>query len=224
MEVILEDKRTIAHNVCEFVFKPIKPVEYVPGQYARYTFPFHIDDPRDKQHRTFTLTSHPSDDDIRIITRLDPPLSVYKRCLLDLKPGKIMHIDEPRGDAVLPRLATTPLIFVAQGIALASYLSMLTECARSNLAHQITLLWARRSEDDALKKLIPCEVPHLTRIDTHYPDRLSARDILAHIKPASLIYLSGSQRFVETLGAALEADGMPRERLIYDYYSGYANL
>jgi hypothetical protein len=29
---------------------------------------------------------------------------------------------------------------------------------------------------------------------------------------------------VETLGAALETAGIPRERIIYDYYSGYTDL
>jgi ferredoxin-NADP reductase len=128
------------------------------------------------------------------------------------------------GDAVLPRLATTPLVFVAQGIALASYISILTECARSNLAHSVTLFWARRDEDNSLEKLIPGKVPNLTRQDILYPERLSANDILTHMLPTSLLYLSGSQVFVETLGAELEVAGLLRERIIYDYYEGYASL
>ncbi len=224
MVITFESRVQLANDVWEYVFAPHTPVEYVPGQYARFTFPFHIEDPRGKQHRTFTLASHPSEREVRFITRLENPLSIYKQHLAELQPGGTMLIDEPHGDAVLPRLLTTPLVFVAQGIALASYLSMLAECVRSNLTHSVTLLWARRSEDNSLEKLIPGEVPQLTQIDFHYPERLTVASILPHTQPNSLIYLSGSQSFVETLGTALEKHNIPRERIIYDYYEGYTDL
>ena len=224
MEVSFLGKCEVAPHVWEFRFQPETAVEYVPGQYARFTFPFHITDPRDKQHRTFTLTSHPSESELRFITRLEPPHSIYKQHLSQLTSGDTMLIDEPHGDAVLPRLVTTPLVLVAQGIALASYISMLTECARSDLAHCITLLWVRRSEDDRLQKLIPGEIPDFERVDIHYPTRLTAAEIQAKITPQSLTYLSGSQSFVESLGTELEATGALRERLIYDYYEGYVHL
>jgi ferredoxin-NADP reductase len=224
MEVSFLGKREVAPNVWEFRFQPKTAVEYVPGQYAWFTFPFHITDQRGKQHRTFTLTSHPSEPELRFITRLEEPYSVYKQHLRLLKPDDTMLIDEPHGDAILPRLATTPLVFVAQGIALASYVSMLLERERSELSRSITLLWARRSEDDRLENLIPGEIPDFERVDIHYPARLTAAEIQAKITPQSLTYLSGSQSFVESIGAELEAAGTPRERLIYDYYEGYTIL
>ncbi len=213
-----------APGVFEFSFQPMTTLEYVPGQYTRFTFPFHIADPHKKQHRTFTLISHPSERDIRFITRLEAPLSEYKQHLARLQSGDSIYIDEPRGDAILPKLSTTPLVFVAQGIALASYLSMLTECARSNLAHHMVLLWVRRSKDDPLETLIPGQIPRLVRVNRHYPESLTAAEIVPFLQSNSLIYLSGSQTFVETLGADLETAGIPRARLIYDYYSGYTAL
>ncbi len=224
MKVSFLGKREVAPNVWEFRFQPETAVEYVPGQYARLTFPFRISDPHGKQHRTFTLTSHPSESELRFITRLEEPYSVYKQHLHRLKPSDTMLIDEPHGDAVLPRLATTPLVFVAQGIALASYVSMLRECCLRSLTHPITLFWARRSEDDRLENLIPGEIPDFERVDIHYPTRLTAAEIQAKITPQSLTYLSGSQSFVESIGAELEAASTPRERLIYDYYEGYVHL
>ncbi len=224
MRVHFQSRRELVPAVYEYVFKPDSSVEYVPGQYARFTFPFHVNDPHEKQHRTFTLISHPSDESIRFITRLEEPLSSYKHHLSNLLPGDVMYIDEPHGDAILPRLASTPLIFVAQGIALASYVSMLRECCLHGLTHPITLFWARRSEDDPLENLIPGEIPNLTRQDVQYPARLSEQDILPHAQPSSLLYLSGSQTFVENLGTSLEASGVLRERIIYDYYEGYTDL
>ncbi len=224
MQISFVERMQLTDDVWEYVFSPESPVEYVSGQYSRFTFPFHVDDTRGKQHRTFSLISHPSEPSIHFISRFDPPLSVFKQPLSELKPGDTMSIDEPHGDAILPRLATTPLIFVAQGIALASYAAMLKEIAHAKLAHPITLLWAKRSEDERLECLIPSKISFVKRHEFTYPDRLKVDHIIESDTPDSLIYLSGSQTFVETLGEALEASGTPRERIIYDYYSGYEDL
>ncbi len=221
--VTLTDKKQLTHNVWELSFAPEQAIEYIPGQYARFTFLHQIADPRGKQHRTFSFTSHPSEPNIRFITRLDTPLSVFKQPLSELEPGASMLIDEPHGDAILPRLETTPVVFVAQGIALASYLSMLRDIALRELAHPVSLIWARRDEDSALSSRIP-EVTTLKRTDFVYPKRLEAARVTQEATPNSLIYLSGSQTFVEILGGALETSGIPRERIIYDYYSGYTDL
>ncbi len=217
------EKKLLANDVWQYSFIAKKPVEYVPGQYARFTFPYPIADPRGKQHRTFSFTSHPSDSTIRFITRLDPPLSVFKQPLSELDPGATMYIDEPHGDAILPRLETTPIILIAQGIALASYLSMLQEVTLHGLIHPISLLWVRSSQDAKLASLIPI-LTFQHRVELAYPERLTVNQIRLYDSPDSLLYLSGSQTFVETLGGALEATGVPRERIIYDYYSGYADL
>lgn len=210
---------------------------FTPGQYAHFRFPFHIDDPHGKQHRTFTLTSMPNEPELRFIVRLDEPVSVYKRPLSELKPGDRMLMDDPLGDAVLPRLATR-LLFVAQGIAIASYLSILKElkakCARLDLAQEhalgltwrspVTLIWARRDADNSLENLIPAEIPNLKRVDIVYPARIDLTKLRHHVTKETLVYLSGSQSFVETLGTQLESSGTLRERIIYDYYEGYPDL
>jgi ferredoxin-NADP reductase len=219
-EIVFLGRTELAPGVWKFDFRPLRPIEFVPGQYSHLAL-------RSVPHeraRAFTWISHPTEPVLSFITRLDNPASEYKQALFALQPGDPCHIDEPMGDAVLPRLATTPLVFAAQGIALASYVSIFTECVQSDLPHPITLFWARRGEDNPLEKLIPGEVPNLTRHNILYPERLSANDILAHVEPTSLLYLSGSQVFVETLGAELEVAGLLRERIIYDYYEGYASL
>lgn len=220
MQISFVSKREITHTVWEFRFLPDTVVQYTPGQYAHFRLPA-LAHERD---RAFSLTSHPSEPEIRFITRFATPLSAYKAALASLHHGDTLHIDEPMGDCILPRLANIPVVFIAQGIAIASYLSMLTECARSNLEHRITLLWARRSEDDPLKNLIPGEIPHFKQIDIHYPQRIKADDILPHVFANSLVYLSGSQSFVEQLGRNLEAVGISRQHLIYEYYDGYHTL
>lgn len=213
-------RKKYAPEVWEYCFEPEENVGYTPGQYAHFYF---RNDPL-LGVRTFSLISHPSEKTIRLITRITIPCSHYKSRLQSLTKQDSILMHEPMGDVVLPRQIDRPLLFVAQGIALASYISMLLERERSELSRPITLLWARRSEDDGLEKLIPGEIQGLERVDIHYPAKLTAGEIQAKITPQSLTYLSGSQSFVESIGAELEAAGTPRERLIYDYYEGYDNL
>lgn len=223
MQITFQEKLEVAPNVWQLTFVPNTAVEYVPGQYARFTFPFRIDDPRGKQHRTFSFISHPSEQTIRFITRLDSPLSTHKQALSALKPGDTMQIDEPHGDAILPRLQTTPLVFVAQGIAIASYISMLRDIELRGLANPVSLLWTRRPEDASLRTLVHA-VTLAHELIVPYPGRLKVDEVMSVLEHDSLIYLSGSQRFVELLGSKLESHGIPRERIIYDYYSGYTDL
>lgn len=224
-DVVFVDRRELSPNVWEYSFRPLQPVPYTPGQYSRFTFPFHIDDPHGKQHRTFSFTSHPSEDTLRTLIRFDEPLSIFKQQLVQLVAGDHMHIDEPHGDAVLPRLGSTPLVFVAQGIAIASYISMLQEVRLQQLQHHIALFWAKRASDAGLESLLGSAPPLMHHTDIIYPDRLATAPILAAATDDNtLLYLSGSQRFVETLGASLEHAGIPRERIIYDYYEGYDEL
>lgn len=220
MQVTYIDRVERAPDVWEFFWSSAPGLEYVPGQYAH----FRLSTQPLERARAFSLTSHPQDPDVRFITRLPQPASTYKTSLFALQPGDTAELDEPMGDCILPRNPTVPLVFVAQGIALASYLAMLAECRSRSLAHEITLLWARRSEVNRLENLIPGEITLLNRIDVQYPERLSVARILDHVQPASMLYLSGSQQFVESLGAQLEAAGIPRIRIIYDYYDGYTSL
>jgi ferredoxin-NADP reductase len=172
MELTYHSKQQVAPNVWEFSLTSARDYQFIPGQYAHFWLP-----DRTLGYRTFTITSHPTEQTVRFMTRFDQPLSPYKAALLALPTGAQLTVGEAMGDAVLPRLSSTPLVFVAQGLALASYLSILAECESSALSHldvrersfHTTLLWVRRSEDDPLEKLIPRGVRNLTRVDLHYP-------------------------------------------------------
>jgi hypothetical protein len=56
------------------------------------------------------------------------------------------------------------------------------------------------------------------------PNRLTAQEIIDATPPNALVYLSGSQNFVEGLCADLTALGTPHEQIVFDYYDGYIDL
>lgn len=220
-EALFTARKELAPDVWEYSFVASKPIDFIPGQYAKFWF---VNQPS-LQGRTFTLTSRPSDKAISFVVRFPSPMSDYKQRLVAIEPGEVMKHEQPMGDAILPRQTSTPLIFVAQGIAIATYISILRECQEKALPFKVHLFWTRRGSDAPLKI---CFEPYLTSSVTLHEydsnERLSPEAIMLETSEDALVYLSGSQGFVETIGAQLENSGIMRERMIYDYYEGYKTL
>lgn len=213
-------KKQVGSNVWEFFFAPESPLEYAPGQYIDVIVPGVDDDPRGPT-RTFSLTSVPSDDFISFATFFPDDSSPYKKKLFTLTPDETVKISEAMGDMVLPRLQTQPLVFVAGGLGIASFIAPLRQCDRSDLSHSVTLLWALRDETDRVNFPILDMFKFTYRSDYVTPKRLEVAEILERAGKDGMVYVSGSQRFTESIVAELRAQGRPDTRLAFDYFTGY---
>jgi len=223
MRLRFSEREELAPYIWQYHFQPERPVDFVAGQYADFHFLTPLYDPRG-QSRTFTLTSLPGEERVSFIVRFGDPLSPYKQALAALQPGDELRLDEAMGDLVLPKLASTPLVFIAGGIGLASFASMLQLLTNQREQRPIFLFYALRSRrEQILSELLsgyPLELKQLV----YAPNRLTAQEIVDSTPPQSLYYLSGSQRFVEGLRADLTALGTPHEQIVFDYFDGYAEL
>lgn len=208
-----------AADVWEYFWRPTALITYQAGQYANF-YLADVDDPRGNS-RVFTLTSLASDDFISFAVKITATPSPYKRRLASLTPGDTVYISEPMGDMILPRLSNTPLILVAGGLGITSYISLLLECDRSGLSHSIDLLWAVRTNDDHYEIPIATTNSTITYRQFIAPDRLTVDDILAVSQQHSLFYLSGSERFVMALRGDLHAHNIGDMQILFDYFSGY---
>lgn len=221
MEVSFTSRRELAQDVWEYFFVAPEPLDFVPGQYAKFWFSNNTS----LGGRTFTLTSRPGDTIVSFIVRFPNPMSDYKQRLTSISVGELLKHEQPMGDAILPRQNSAPLIFVAQGIGIASYISILRECKEKALPFTLHIFWTRRESDAPLQMCFESfitEYVALHRFDSS--TRLTYKDIMPTAFENSIVYLAGSQSFVETIGAQLEDQGILRERMIYDYYEGYVTL
>jgi len=221
MEVRFTSRKELALDVWEYHFESTAPMDFISGQYAKFWFA----NDTSLGGRTFTFTSAPGAATSSFIVRFPNPMSDYKQRLIAMKPGEVMKHEQPMGDAILPRDTATPLVFIAQGIGIASYIALLRECQEKKLPFKIDVFWTRRTSDAQLKR---CFEPFLSRFVTlHEFDstiRLNQENVMPVMREQTLVYLSGSQSFVEAIGAQLEGQDVLRERLIYDYYEGYTTL
>jgi len=223
MTICFERREELAPTIWQYYFRPERPIDFVAGQYAEFQLLQPLGDPRGQQ-RTFTLTSLPDDELVSFVVKCTAPLSPYKQALAQLQPGTELRLGEAMGDLILPKLSSQPLVFVAGGIGMASFASMLTLLSRRQEQREIYLFYALRSRREQIYRELIDGYPLALKQLIYAPNRLQAEEIASSTPPDALVYLSGSQRFVEGLRSDLAALGTPHERIVFDYFDGYAEL
>jgi ferredoxin-NADP reductase len=220
MNVALAKKEKVAKDTYMFWFEPEKPVEYVAGQYIELHLPHENPDER-KTRRWFTLSSSPTEKLLAITTRFHTErTSSFKTRLNGLKPGEIITMMPPMGDFVLPKDPSIPLLFIAGGIGITPYRSMLKYLSDKGESRNIRLIYAVTSKEyaafeDLIKKSSAKYELHL--------GHMAASDLDKFIEPKSgqAIYISGPEKMVERLQGELFGKGVDIHQLRVDFFHNY---
>ena len=99
------------------------------------------------ESRVFTIASAPHERELMVATRMRD--STFKNRLKALAPGATVAIDGPNGMMVLHDDASRPAVFVAGGIGITPFLSMLRDARHRRLGHRITLFYSNRRASGA---------------------------------------------------------------------------
>ncbi len=220
MQVQLVKTQPVAQNIQSFYFKPAEPMSYVAGQFIQMTLPHPNPDDRGIK-RWFTLSSSPTEELISITTKFAPDRSSsFKKQLFGLTAGDTVEINDPEGDFVLPDQTNTKLLFVAGGMGITPYHSMVQWLADTGETRDITLLYAVQAEQELA--FIDLFKAYGLDLKLQIRDRLTANRIMEEAADR-LVYVSGPEPMVEALNDSLLAAGLPAERLKTDYFPGYQN-
>lgn len=232
MKVTLVRAEAEADNIRTFYFKPELAVHYTAGQYTELHIPHKHHDIRGSK-RWFTLSSSPEDELLSITTKYAgaDKSSSFKKALFSLEPGAVLEAAEPMGDFVLPKLIQTPLIFVAGGIGITPFHSMLKWLADTVEERPIKLLYGVRTEDEIIfQDTFRAAGVEPTIVVSEPSDawggergRLSAELILGLEKPSddTLVYVSGPEPMVQALGKDLLVAGLAKSQIVSDEFPNY---
>lgn len=231
MQMIFDHSQNETDTIRTFFFKKPENFEYTAGQYIQISLPHENADDRGHK-RWFTLSSSPTDDLLSITTRFNNERSsTFKQTLFSLAPGTEISFTGPLGDFVLPKHVQTPLVFVAGGIGITPFHSMMEWLATTGENRPIQFLYAVRNEDDIIFQdtFAKAGVHATIVVDDPSPSwggergRLSAELILGLEKPAdnTLVYVSGPEPLVEMLEADLKKAGLKPEQLVLDFFPNY---
>jgi ferredoxin-NADP reductase len=232
MRAIFDHAEQETEHIWTFWFRPEKPLEYSAGQYTELYLPHeNADDRREK--RWFTLSSAPGGELVSITTKHSEPSSTFKDALFGLQPGAPVDLAEAMGDFVLPKDAARPLVFVAGGIGLTPFHSIVSWLNDHGEKRDIKFLYSVRNESEIIfqdtfdaGEIVPTIViaePSSTW--TGKTGRLSAEMILGLEKPAdnALIYVSGPEPMTEALETQLKTAGLHEDQLVLDFFPNYQN-
>jgi ferredoxin-NADP reductase len=236
MRATIKEKREVAKGTLLVLFDlGGAEVEYRPGQYfwVELLDPPYEDEKGIRRHIT-AVTSPSERGVIGLCTRLRE--SAFKRSLAELPVGAKVEIEPPKGAFVLPEESSRPLVFVAGGIGITPFRSMLRYIEDERLPHQVTLIYSSRDRRSAafLDELEEIErananvrlIVTMTKDDAWPGERRRIDAAFFHehlgdeLNEASYM-VAGPPGMAEAVSAELEQAGVDPALIATDSFSGY---
>lgn len=215
----LVEKTALTPTTYSFAFRPSRPLTYTAGQYMEFTLPDVPVDARSNR-RTFTIASAPSDPLIKIGIKFYDNGSKFKQSLRTLKVGDVISGAHVGGDFVLPENNTEPLVFVAGGIGVTPFASMIQDVVDKGIKRNITLYYfVAAKEEVAYKDLLEAATKYgvTTHLKIGREARLTNEDIQTHQN--ATFYLSGPPGMVNAYKAQLRNSRI--KKIHTDLFTGY---
>ena len=188
--------------------------------------------------RFFTIASSPTEKEIHVAVKVPQQSSSFKQGLLTLQKGDSIIASQLSGDFILPQDSTQKLVFIAGGIGITPFRSMLQYLIDMQEKRDIILFYANNAPIDFVYQDVFTEAEKKIGLKTHYV--ISNKDeipttwpgLSGHITGAMLkehvvdyktriFYLSGPNTMVDSYKTVLQSIGVVRRNIITDYFPGY---
>ncbi len=234
----LKQRLRLSADVYEFVFMPSRQLAFAPGQYMEWTLGH--DDPDSRGNRRyFTLASAPTERELRVGVKFYSEPSSYKESLLMMEPDDAIVAGQLAGDFTLPDDASQPLVFIAGGIGVTPFRSMIKYLLDTRQRRPITLFYSNKSVNDIVYQDVFDLAERKLGIKTVYTitdvrdcpaswrgsvGRVDAAMIRSQVPNyrKALYYVSGPVAMVEGTRDLLQQIGIHGDHIKTDLFSGLA--
>lgn len=238
LTLYLKEKKQIGLGIYDFVFNLKGSFSFLPGQYLEWTLGHKNPDSRGVR-RFFTIASSPTEQNLHIGIRFFDQGSSFKKSLINMRSGESIIASQLDGEFVLPKDPSEKLVFIAGGIGITPFRSMIKYLLDKEEKRDIVLFYLNRSEkeivykeifDEAFRKLKVKTVCVLTDRENvpkgwkglvgHLDDNVIKQEVSDYKE--RIFYISGSHSMVEAFKEVLKGLGIPGNRIKTDYFPGYA--
>jgi len=233
----LQEKIQIAPDIVDFVFVPEKDPDFTPGQYMEWTIPHDAPDGRGNR-RYWTIASSPTEKNIRLGVKFYADGSSYKKAMIVLDGKKTIVGGQLAGDFTLPKNKEKKLVFIAGGIGITPFRSMLKYLIDMQEKRSIIVLYANRYARDIVYKDILDQAKEALDIQTIYTitdktavpsgwqgkvGRIDDMMIQSEIPDYQerTFYLSGPHGMVTGFEDVLRNMGIARDKIVTDFFPGF---
>lgn len=234
----LRQKLQPVPSVYELVFDGPPNLRFRPGQYFEWTLP-HLHPDNRGQRRYFTIASSPTESNVRLGVKSYQPASTFKQRLVSLEPGETIVAGQLDGDFTLPSTTKEKLVFMAGGIGITPFRSMIQYVLHRHEQRDIILFYANQTASEIVYQDILVQaaasfglksVHVLSDVPKISPDwagergYITADMIKRHVPDYAnrTFYLSGPQGMVTAYRQILREIGIRRSRVKTDYFPGFA--
>ena len=234
----LKEKQLVGADTYDFIFTPSEPLKFEPGQYLEWTLGSNGADSRGNR-RYFTISSSPTEPEIHMGIKFYPAPSTFKTALQKMKIGDNIIASQLAGEFVMPKDQTKKLAFIAGGIGITPFRSMIKYLVDKNESRSITLLYSNKTLadvayhdifDEAEQKLKLKTVYALTDIENIPVDwkgccGFITADIIKKEIPDyrdRIFYLSGPHGMVVSFEKVLKDLGVSKWNIKKDFFPGFA--
>lgn len=217
----------LSANVYEFVFRPNQRLAFAAGQYLEWTLP-HARPDAGGNRRYLTIASSPTEPDIRIGVRIDKHPSSFKRALLSMKGNSTMVATSLSGDFTLPKNPKRKLLFIAGGVGITPFTSMLRYLHATKKRRDIVLIYAASREEDLAYRELVEEASREIGLRVIYlvGQRMNAEAVRKYIPDVAerQAFISGPDAMVASYQELLTDAGVSVRDIKTDYFTGFSSL
>lgn len=213
----------LATDIYDIAFEqPKRSIIFAAGQYMEWTLPHPHTDNRGNR-RIFSITSSPTEQDIHIAFRHYPKSSSFKSALLAMRLGASLRAAHVAGDFVLPENTSQPLLFIAGGIGITPFRSMIKYLIDTKQRVNVILLYVANKQADFVYRDVLQQATTIG-VTTYYTIGRPDRDTLRSAAPdiaERVVYLSGPDAFVSSCSILLKDIHVHERHIKTDHFSGY---
>ena len=226
-EILLKGHQEVAAGTLAFRFTKPPGFAFRPGQAVTLVLMDPPPEPNSKQ-RIFSLVSAPFEAELAIATRMREG-SAFKHALKSLQPGAKLELKGPRGVMTLHEDRRRAAVFIAGGIGITPFMSMLRQAQHDKLSQRLLLICSNRRPQDTP---FLAELQALARQNGQF--RLLARmteregfvdgDAIRRFAgdaPAPICYLAGPPAMVDAMKAVLRRADVSGEDVRSEQFYGY---
>ena len=145
--VRLQGRSPVAERTMEFRFEKPADMTFKAGHSMEVTLLSPPETDESGNTRTFSIASAPDDEELAVVTRMRG--SAFKRCLEKMPLGTDIQIEGPYGDFLLHHKIDRPAVFLAGGIGITPFHSMVRQNALRRGLRRILLFYSNRRPEDA---------------------------------------------------------------------------
>ena len=234
----LKDKIQLAPDIYDFVFTPSRQLAFAPGQYMEWTLG-HADPDSRGNRRYFTLASSPTEAQLRLGIKFYPQSSSYKQAMLAMDENAEIKASQLAGEFVLPRNVRQKCVFIAGGIGITPFRSMIKYLMDTHQRRPLVLFFVAKTADELVYRDVFDQARREVGLKTIYAITDPARspkgwqDQVGRLTPQllkaevpdyrkCLFYISGPKSMVDAFKELLHQLHVDDDHIKTDFFPGFA--